>query len=165
MIKSASVKAYEKMSRPERRVAIAKDVIKNLDILEVESGFGYVVPHSGTDEYIDKKLNDQQIAENCKKTCTVCARGAMMICKISKFNNFSFKDISNLYLTSSNTSDALSDAFSCIDLFNIENAFECNTPSGKWFSIINDKDRLRAIMQNIIDHNGKFKPTVEYTVS
>jgi len=162
VVKSAK-KSYDEMSRKERKVAIARDVIANLNALKIKRNSGYVV--GGMDYDIESLLSfgvtPQQISQKLKKECTLCARGAMMLCKVDKFNHFNFEGVDNLGdIDNNNTTDALQDAFTDYELDNIEEAFE-----GYWSDVDDDNDRLRAIMQNIIDHKGDFKPEVEYTVS
>lgn len=171
--KSAPKKTYAQMTRNQRKVAIAQDVIKQLHVLRIKRNTGYVVPmdQNGdrTDAWDIKALLDfgvtpQQIAHKAKETCTLCARGAMMLCKVDKFNNFGFEDLNYLDdISDDTTTEALEDAFDEEELGEIENAFESSWTH--WAEIKDDKDRLQAIMQCIIDHKGVFKPEVEYTVS
>jgi len=161
----SSKKSYDKMSKNERKVAIAKDVIANLHVLKIRSDYGYVVTDNDNDYDVGSLLSfgitPKQIAQKAKVECSVCARGAMMLCKIDKFNNFDFGGVESIgCINQENTFEALQDAFSDDELCEIEYAFEDN-----WSDIDSDNDRLRAIMQNIIDHKGDFKSEVEYTVS
>lgn len=170
------------MSRKERKIAIAKDVIANIHLgkLNVRMNNGYVGGIDGDIEY-DKEilcqyLPSEQVAELLKPACQVCARGAMMMCKVAKFNSF---DLNKYCLEDEeSTVEALKDAFSEEELGQIEGAFELwgsdsfmpshkrlsNESLDNWASIQDDKDRLLAIMQNVIDHNGVFKPEVKYEV-
>ena len=162
--------AYDKMTRAERRVAIAKDVIKHIKArqLRVRSCYGYVVHAAGWDginEAVEGSEKASEVAEKLKGECTVCARGAMMLCKVSKFNHYEFER--GRGISSVSTTDALKDAFSERQLNEIEDAFELNGDHyvSSWFREIPDaSDRLLAIMQNIVDHNGTFKPQVAYEV-
>jgi len=195
---------FKQMTRQERKVAIAKDVIANLDVMDFRKGNGYVV----SDDDIDFErimrfgVTNQQIANEAKKQCQVCARGAMMLCKIGKFNEFDFSELEGFSdIDDETTTDALEEAFDQDELEMIESCFEGSSyyngdldlyfkddegyqytwggidlngrKSGirrftdarnNWSEIEDDKDRLRAIMQNIIDHKGDFKPTVMYEV-
>lgn len=176
-------KSYNSMSITDRKIAIAKDVIANIyaNTLTIKDNSGYVVAKNNSDydeddiSVLKKYFDSQKIAEMLKGSCEVCARGAMMLCKVSKFNNYEFGD--EIY--SADTTDALSDAFDDFELYQIESAFEGKIMSSMydledgdfdelnemyeaWLFIRDPKDRMLAIMQNLIDHNGKFKPEVLY---
>jgi hypothetical protein len=166
-------KTYAQMTRNQRKVAIAQDVIKQLNVLRIKAGNGYVVPDDDFDlqNLLEFGVTPKQIAQKAKETCTFCARGAMMICKVDKFNSFNFDGIESFdCISQSHTTDALEDAFTDDELREIEGCFEQAKDSWSfqkniWAEIEDDKDRLQAIMQNIIDHKGVFKPEVQYTVS
>ena len=170
--KSAPKKTYAQMTRNQRKVAIAQDVIKQLHLLRIKAGNGYVVPDNDFDleNLLSFGVTPKQIAQKAKETCTFCARGAMMICKVDKFNSFNFEGIDSFdEISQWHTTNALEDAFTDDELYEIERCFEqakdsWNFQRCSWAEIEDDKDRLQAIMQNIIDHKGVFKPEVEYTV-
>jgi DNA polymerase III delta prime subunit len=170
--------AYDKMTRAERRVAIAKDVIKHIkaERLRVQSSYGYVVHDIGWNELtevIETEGKATKVAEKLKNECTVCARGAMMLCKVAKYNHYEFEK--GWGISSESTTHALKDAFSEEQLNLIENAFELNgyignlSEKAEWlyewlYEFSNAEDRLLAIMQNIVDPNGSFKPNAAYEV-
>lgn len=161
-------KSYKNMTREERRIAIAEDVIKHLDAMDIRSGYGYVVGSEQVMDNFDGEVNEKsskKIAEEMKQSCAMCARGAMMICKIAKFDNYKFcySEINN-----TETLYALEDAFNYYELYEIEEAFEnfyhdSNFTARYWSDINDPKDRLLAIMQNIVD-NGRFNPQIEYEI-
>lgn len=177
-------KSYKQMSRMQRKVEIAKDVIANIHAKQLNVGMGsYVYPYKiDTEdlEVLQKYLPSQQIAQIMKPNCTVCARGSMMICKIAKFNDYDLKDIDLHRVEDSHTTEALKDAFTDEELYCIECCFELwdeynqcynrgkgpvsNDVINNWAKIKDSTDRLLAIMQNIIDHKGVFKPEVAYEV-
>lgn len=149
---------YKLMTREQRKVAIAKDVIKqvNAGVLHAKDGCGYLVTKRSMKEPVDI---DKKNALDVAKRCTVCARGALMISKISKFNDHVVASFDG-FLPSWETSFALEDAFDYTELRLIEKAFE-----NEWSDRHpNPNDRLIAIMQNLIDHDGEFNPDVEYVV-
>lgn len=171
---SKSADKYKAMSKQERRVAIAKDVIAAIHakaFMAIKTG-AYVF----TDK--DYELLDQQTAKEIMPACSVCARGAMLMCRIAKYNHAEVIG----YVTQSDTRDALADAFTPAQLDLIEAAFERRDCRGAdWgttetlrrrfesaFDFGRDhsesEDRLLAIMQNIVDHDGEFKPKVRYVV-
>ena len=172
-------KTYKQMSRKEKKIAIAKDVIANIHLknLNIQSGNAYMdsgeIYVEDDLEVLCKYLPSEKVAELLRPKCEFCARGAMMICKVAKFNNYEFH---SGYIDQDATTEALKDAFSEDELEDIEAAFELWADcSGRvislpdnvienWESIVGAEDRLLAIMQNIIDHDGKFKPEVKYEV-
>lgn len=213
MSKNVSVKPktkpYSRMTKAERKVAIAKDVIGSLHAMSVMSGNGYITENETTTDLSILRefgISDKLIAGKAKEKCTVCARGAMMLCKIEKFNHFGFDKCVGYNhdpietfddISQDDTAAALADAFTEDELDDIEGCFELciadnredefdddddydgyyirndiKTSYGKayhkyqkhWEDITDDKDRLMAIMQNIVDHKGEFKPEVPYVV-
>lgn len=151
---------WEEMTRAQRRVAVAKDVIKAVKAkkFNVLAFNAYIEG----DMPIEAGRERQWAKTSLKQArCTVCARGGMMLCKVAKYNNFEIpSESSGLYAGGAETTLALSDCFTEKQLLDIEHAFE-----NCWCDIEDDADRLTAIMQNIIDHNGTFKPSVQYVMS
>jgi hypothetical protein len=173
------MKTWDEMTKRERRVAVANDVIKHLDRLNIEDGYGFIV----TDEVdILKDRTGPITHEDCdtiRDTCTMCARGALMISKIDIFNSidWSIMDIEydgdDAELVDRDVTDDVLLEFGKKQLAKIESAFEtaayyaqdagCSDATAqlcKEFGLKykHPKDRLRAIMSNIVE-NGKFKPT------
>jgi hypothetical protein len=171
---------WDKMTPEERRIAIAKDVIEHLDQMNIMSKNAYMQVFEG-----DFVKNEGTITkEECsllRDNCEVCARGALFISRIDLFNTVDWTDLDLEYydpeeeehdlLSSDITSEKLEGAFSKQDLGLIESAFEFNRNHGmreecsrfdstnaEYFGLQydNDKDRLRAIMNNIVQ-NGNFK--------
>lgn len=169
-------KKWEEMSRAERRVAVAKDVIKAIHAGKVraghsgyvtpqqcdsDSGYKAIAPREGED---DKKWANRLLGESC----TVCARGAMMLCKVAKHDGFDLSSLEMFHPWSSvgreHTNQALSDCFTVGQLRLIEECYEGWDEDRAWVENHRDPEsRLIAIMQNIIDH-GTLKPKVRYEV-
>ena len=149
-------KKWEKMSRAERRVAVAKDVILRINSGRMKAGHdGYISGNHGG------KILSKSEADHLAKKCTVCARGGLMLSKIAKFNCAVYVDqIDDDIATNRN----LEDCFSERQLLQIENVYELFHYASPLIHIIDPSDRLVAICQNIIDHKGTFKPMVEYEV-
>jgi len=133
---------FDRMTKPQQRVAIAKDVIKQIHagIIEASKGF-----------YLKK-------VEHCGRPapgepCRACAVGALFVAKYNLSNGRWIKDTDSF-----NYSNWLYPYFSNKQTSNIEHAFEYT-----WFDEIpNHEDRMIMIMQNIIDHDGTFLPNVKY---
>lgn len=163
-------KTYNEMAiRAERRVAIAKDVISHIQAskLKVEENCGYVRHPKGAgamSNIATSTSNTKELANKLKEQCCVCALGAMMLCKIEKFNNYKFNLQNSGYISIFDVYTALEDVITETQLCDIERAFEKTDPNSPYNEISNPIDRLLAIMQNIIDHDGIFKPNVTYKI-
>lgn len=163
-------KSWEKMTRAERRVAVAKDVIKSLqDGIFSPSPRAFV--DSDSPSGLDRKYEEptQAWAERILSgpDCKVCARGGMMLCKLSKYNHWSPRTHFDGFVTRRDTALALSDCFTKRQLNKIEAAYELwsdkagGSPLKFGLRFKYKGDRMQAIMQNIIDNNGDFKPGAE----
>ncbi len=167
---------WSKMPVWKRKVAVAKDVINQIQLKKFKVQKNHYLL---LDDDIDvDPSEDPQKAMKCaldSKKCTVCARGAMMLTKVAKYNNFEFDEFYNLNCDHA-TTDALGDCFTEHELQLIETFFERLSfiDEGDAFNLYgvdyrkwgpnNPEDRLICIMQNIIDHKGQFVPSVEYTI-
>lgn len=170
------MKTYKEMTRAERRIAVAKDVIKQLKL-------GTVIAEDDVG-YIDKKREEvlgelDDFREWLKtlfssgKSCNVCALGSLVISKALKFDAIKTDDImrDGHYTTRSTCELALYDIFTLKQLDDIENAFEgwdnlyaynngstINYRYANWPDYYpNPSERIIAIMKNIIRNNGTFK--------
>jgi hypothetical protein len=187
----AKKKDYKSMTRAERRVAIAQDVIQQIQLghIRLSAGSSYLSGHVSIDPNdFDRPIKPKE-ARLIQDSCTACAKGSLMISKIAKFNKASFKDIgayesyqvwnsdipivTGISTDEENTVGVLSDAFSSIQLDWIEAAYEgwmtvkdIFRPTTQYWIIDHPDpyDRLLAICQNIVDHKGTFKPSVRYDV-
>jgi hypothetical protein len=179
-------KTWEEMTRSERKVAVAKDVRAHIlaKSFKVTPGT-YLNVYKDLDELPDSQSQAQCLLSTKINKCEACARGAMMLVKVAKWNhwdgNFDFR------IDNYKTFKALEDAFTEEELNLIECIFErsCNFMDSeeecyfdnedgvfaerygaspiKWGPNKPD-DRLLCIMQSIIDHDGEFKPEVEYEI-
>ena len=76
MATKRDIEAYKKMTRAERRVAICKDVIQQLDAGRYIAHSVYLKMSTGGDELVETK--DNPISN---KTCYLCGKGAMFVPK------------------------------------------------------------------------------------
>lgn len=136
------------LSKAEQRVAIAKDVLKYLKS-------GEIVPE--TDTYFEKNKND----------CTVCALGSLFYAVASKNKIKKIKFGKSLF--HNKIIKPLKKYFSSSQLNLIESCFEDELyfsdlsdkkikKSENLFGDLSDKNKIKKIMNNIIVHDGKFKP-------
>jgi hypothetical protein len=194
------MKNWEELTRQERKVALAEDVLKRLaeESLHTRTETGIIAPEILGDHRLIKhhseNISDYVSQESCsmmRSQCTVCAKGALLLSRIDKFNHIRWNQIAEgtpydvnyivLDATNPRAEKLLSDAFSAKELALIEAAFECSKEYierivpvllaetieirekfadaerfGK--SHQDDNDRLYAIMSNIVDNEGDFKP-------
>lgn len=170
---------FSKMSPPERRVAIAKDVLLQLKSKRYKATSGIYIdfknPLIEYDNVAD--LSDAPLcalSEGVK--CDVCARGAMFMSACGLFDKLTASDM-NMDADYSSTLDGFdsefqkyeSRFFSRAQLALIEAAFEGNDvqdklsakeeeAARKWYKAHKGGAavRLKAIMNNIIRNKGTF---------
>ena len=125
-------KAFNKLSAPKKRVALAKDVIIQLGIKNFKAYPGvYVFPRVtdiGILQNIDTNNNIQQanlLVSQGVISCEVCAKGAIFMSHVMKTNSCSVKEVK--YSNSNEpVTDRVSEFFDRDQLNLIEAAFEEN---------------------------------------
>jgi hypothetical protein len=168
--------AFEKMSKAEKRVQLAKDVISQIEV-------GRLKPTSGTwldikaPKSVKAQTELQEVLKDIKK-CEGCAVGALLLCAIDRKDDLKISQLNTYYRDATfKKGDAIlidgeEDAlkylerfFSTKQVMMIEAAFEQgssfnNGPDDVYFvpEVENARDRMTLIMQNIIENNGTFKP-------
>jgi hypothetical protein len=160
---------FGKLTAAQKRVAIAKDVLKQIKArkLIIRTGNFVDVPI----DYYFEEHNKQYLNSSSAQPCTVCAIGAAIVCGIRLFNEVSFKGD----VTPEESWPLIRHFFSANQAVLIEAAFECgghySHSYGPWPSDVDvsaarqfgekydsDEDRAIAIFQNIVANNGVFKP-------
>lgn len=190
-------KAVKLTAIETKRVAVLKDAIAQIKIgrYSVESGTGYVDNNTDLRERLEKaadacelftgktanevefnKFFDKIITPD--EPCQVCAKGAMLLSTINKFNNFTLQDAADKNLDHlAGVEDGTHELFGSENADKMEEYFEGNDDydrdeNGKLVDIDNyegetykwsdqypeDDDRLIAIFQNAIRNKGTFKP-------
>ncbi len=162
-------KDFKKLSKAEKRVAIAKDVIAALKAKKYIAETGdYLDINYSSDNY-DSNINQELLCSN-DITCKVCAVGALFTSKVIISNNFDSD-----YVPSDDVMrDELSAYFSKNQLYLIEAAFEGwetdeyskseiiltlkNNDHMRFHRDYDTNDRMIAIMNNIVKNKGTFKP-------
>jgi len=161
----------------EKRVAIAKDAILQLksEAYDARSSHGYVSLDYDSEQQLEaaaqscelftgknsddmelNKLLDRLITPD--KPCTVCAKGALLISSIRKYNNFSLQKAIDDNLDSV-ASDEVRDLFGDENADRIEEYFEGYDGDEKYLDEYpNDSERLIAILQNVVKNKGQFIP-------
>ena len=162
-------KTWDELTPAERRVAIATDAMQqaiNHDIKLQHEAYFYIYDEDGSSQFL--------LEEDARAIgrCGVCARGALLVSRIAKFNSVTHDQL-NLTTRCLATEHFLDGAFSLRDLERIECAYEMNScyatddlhgidgiRSCVRFGVMHksSRDRFVAICQNIIDNNGDFCP-------
>lgn len=175
-------KPFEQMSREEKVVAIAEDVLKHLDDTQAVQST-YCSGEIHVDSGVTSETQLQSIEQELTRKCQVCALGACFLSHIRLFDNITFKDVDCENIEDLVANDdgyivfdipwravykPLSEYFDRDNLLLIETAFERDKGFSELSGIEADaaelfgrrysdpRERLRAIMENIIKHNGTF---------
>lgn len=176
------------LSEKQIRIMLAKDVIASLEAERLISRSGSWVrletDRCDTDYFSSEIIadSDVELQELIKdKRCEVCALGALFIEGIRRFDNFTVEDLSDGYsIDNDDIGIYLEGIFDEDQLMLIEVAYERGhggynvrfdfhddmLKQGEravefGLSIKDDRERLIAIMQNIIDNDGTFIPPEE----
>lgn len=149
----ASNEKYKTASRAEKRVMIAKDVIRAIEAKQIIPTHG---DYFSVDVDYDKRPRDEESLKELLPTlpaCNVCAKGAILLCSVARQNKVTFGEADDWSLFSDHTlSRALGGVFTPKQLGLIEDAFEG----------IDDQDQadktLTAVMKNVVKNKGTFVP-------
>ena len=166
-------KTWKQMTKMERRVAIAKDVLKVLNLKNV-------IAEQGT--YFEER-NGRKKDFGCSikpsHTCTVCAKGALLLgfMENRKLNPTNKADnvivdkdldgnfercIGNDYISDKLAptfgEEMLDDIETCFELWDWKLRYKLDNPDDvmDMYSAHSPRDRVRGIMGNIIKHDGNF---------
>lgn len=170
----SATRKWDKMSREERAVALAKDVLAIIGAKRVKVDTGSYI------RMADVKGNVKDDAKKVlsrQRDCEVCAKGALLFAKITARNNATLRDIGGRQYNkvveispgSEECVDAVSDAFDADTCHRIEAAFEgcfhwaTNDEGGSFKGAVgwqkkyvSPRSRLIAIMKRVIKNNGSF---------
>lgn len=172
-------KEFSKLTASEKRVSIAKDVIKQL-----KAG-SFIAAHRVyvRSKQLQSKIETLGFDDSCELksllptvTCECCAKGSLFLSEVSKRNKYKVDSSTSIFcdIDSETITNRLNNLFTKNQLDLIETAFE-----GELIEIDNDflrkskstskaivfkynfkkpSDVLIAIMENIITNKGTFKP-------
>jgi hypothetical protein len=163
-----SNEAFNKMTKAEKRVTIAKDVIKRVDIGQIDAYSTFISFDGEVEEGKPLKPFFNAIQ------CSACAKGSLFLSYVGRVNKFK-KEGSFSMDPYSKEMKKIKQIFSQLQLDMIEIAFEGGTFSWTDREKISNKQisksleffknntvgsrlRLKRIMENIIENNGTFKP-------
>ena len=168
---------FKKLSPEKKRVAIAKDVLKQLELGQIKASTGaYFAPVDG-DFYVRRGMLDPQIELGAfleQEECQACAIGSVFIAATKKADECR---LSGFVASRASMTSYLSQWFTNVQLTLMECAFECSdmfarkggleafdsrvraaVAFGNGFDYADDTGRLKAIMENIIANSGEFRP-------
>lgn len=171
-----TTKKFESLPASQKRVVLAKDILKYIKVKVITPNAGYYIDISKT-----KTPSDKQVQENFHKVknCVVCEMGALLLAIVKYRNQATFSDLNNIRVNCHDPMwDKLKGIFSAQQMYEMECCFEgtsgwASARVGIRFGAINydkriyslylkkfptDKTRMIAIMKNIIRNNGVFKP-------
>lgn len=169
------------MTKTEKRIAVAKDVLKQIKARKYAVTAGTYCNINITCKDVGKDL--QRVIKKQTEPCEVCAIGSLFLSKINLFNNYVLDEetiskswIGNdIDLNFDSLQENLEDLWTSREFKIMEMTFEgkdidCmfDDSEGKDEKLIDatfafyekysdPEDRLIAIMQNIIKNKGKFK--------
>lgn len=136
------------LSETQARVLIARDVILQLDENKLVAK---------PERWVTSKSRSTKPARYLAAVCSVCAIGAVFVAAARR------EGAHHLDLDCARSGDrativeATHGAFSHELLREMEYAFECYDQPGRAALMrLSDENRMRAIMNNIIDHDGRF---------
>ncbi len=192
MAKSAKKEAVILTPTEAKRVAIAKDALKQVQLekIVVLSSNGYIVSNELDEkidtlaseieaqgnilakvelrEHLDKMLNEAEVDSGYK--CEVCAKGALFLSAVRKFNNFSLSDAQygglddcasseTRKIFGQNNADLIETYFEKTDPYKLIKDDEGYMLDFRWSDgWKNDTERLVIILKNVIANKGTFKP-------
>lgn len=156
-MKTKTKTPFRKLTAAQKRVAIAKDVLKQISARRIKIQRGvFVLSRLDNETAVYNQASVRKL-----KSCTACAVGAAIVCGMRLFNKVERSLIDR--------PNALEEWFTPSQIQEIEWAFECGNgyfsqrdrshPAvlfGERYS--GPTERARAIFKNITTHNGEFVP-------
>lgn len=162
--------AFEKMTREERKVAIAKDVLLQLRKKTIVAEAGTYFTNDDVIQLLtehSEELLDKDVSEILADVpeCNVCAIGAAFVCAVKKLDNLKVKDLYSVKAGGYgdfNRNDMVKylgshgvEIFNGRELTLMEQEFEIYGRDRAFnFGIDDDEERLRRIMKAIIKADG-----------
>lgn len=160
------------MTKAEKKVAVAKDVLKNLRYTNLDGGTYLSTKNDANVDFLleNKDKDLQEFIPKIRKNCEVCAIGAFFLSEVGVFDKCKIAELGYDYSQLRNDTfmrEKLRAVFTTKELSLIESAF-MGSPYGitetewpvthSYYNKYHDEaDRLKAICKNIIK-NGTFKP-------
>lgn len=162
-------KKFEQATAGEKRVMIARDVLKHIKAEKLVARTGHFV-HFGYDNRMDtmeERCNDdpipmrERVAEIDLKPCKVCARGAIVFSAVMRRNACFVEDFDGADMIPEFPGDMMlkmEQYFEGLD--REQDGQDHNAPGVVWCKRHRDPAlRMELIMKNIIKNGGAFKPS------
>lgn len=141
---------FEKLSRNEKRIAIAKDVLKWIEtgVFRVRKQNGYFSLNESESEYYTTK---EALSKSIQSHgCTVCAKGAIFAANFLERGK-GVSEWGGIQIDSASSySDLVSEYFTSMEWSKLEQAFEYNA-----FGDDTGPESLKLMMKSIIKHKGE----------
>lgn len=149
---------FDKLSKAEQRVLIAKDLITRLVAKKIVATQGTYIRSVKGIGLISRSANgDRQLRDELKgKKCKVCEIGGMFLCALDRHNALTVGDARYKVSDGEFQRDYLAQWFLRVDLGRIEAAFESWGSFRMTMPRATPDQRMRAIAKNIIKNNGQF---------
>lgn len=152
------------MTPAQKRVAIARDVIKHLQAKRFVTVTNILWRFKGLS--IAEKVNQKRIKTLLKiKPCEVCAIGACVIAGLNRFNQVEFKGVNGAEYEELSLQQWFSiNQLALIEIgyegknYNFSNSVRSDAAVSFFYKHCDNDTRLIAIMQNIIKNKGEFVP-------
>lgn len=181
-------KKFYKLSKPQQRVQIARDVLVALKTKSIKPETGAFLTVGPDDDLVGPYGAEVRDILRKGPTCEVCALGGMFVCAVERVDSLKMKDLVNddcandgdivdAAVDFNDITNFLDKFFSMKQLEEIERQFEMGNGAcwddeddqkdkdGNLLYFAKDVtaagDRMRLIMENIIVNKGEFKPSKE----
>lgn len=168
---------FNKLTKNQQRVSIARDVIKMLKNKKIKAGSIYFdALKIDPIEFANFPHKDVHLVVDSTQ-CQVCALGGMLTATVMKVDGMKFNYPFQPDISRDEVIKKLKNYFSIKQLDLIESAFECHAKGSfqktdRYYSHVSTwvkavdfgnkfkskTKRMRMIMENIIHNNGEFKP-------
>lgn len=153
---------FKRLSKAKQRVLVAQDVLDQLAAQKFKPRRGTYITLDGSLIYDEDSTKDVKDLISESRTCTVCAKGALVCSYINRFNNHDVFDAVSIY--DEDMGDIV-DVFGYTLWAEIEAQFEgkplyraANINYKYGSKYIKKRGRsLKSLMQNIIKNNGKLE--------
>lgn len=155
-------KTYSSMTKAQKRVAIAKDVLLQIKLGKYIAVQGTYISPIGEHRH-EVEVSQYALKARSRLDCRVCAKGALALSAIRKFNKYEGTAETIYY----DHMEVIGRFFGIKQANMIESAFEMFDRDGasvqnyrerKNISDSDDDESIISIMKNIIKNNGTFKP-------
>jgi hypothetical protein len=160
--------AFNKLSKSEKRVQIAKDVLDRIEIKQLTLKQGKILNLIDFRSY-EYDVSLKEVLNTQKVECTVCAKGGLFMGYVGRTNDFQVGSMDGDPSMTTSEMFKLRELFTQKQLNTIEYVFEGSPYEGRFTTReatravamcrkYNDStERMQAICENIIRNKGAFK--------